>query len=242
MPLHRIRPRWADTELVTPSIAIPVGGAQLTFRNLFNMEAPATGTVGYDGMVLEISIAGGAYADIITAGGVFVTGGYTRTISTAFMSPIAGRDAWSALSAGSTAAPAYITTSINMPAAASGQNIRLKWRAATDSSLAAAGVPGVRVDSIVIGQTSCGTPTPSPSGTASATPTCVPTGGWSAGAAFPAVGNVRAVGIYFPANGRFYHMGGRSSDTAGNNFANPFEYNPTTDTWVMKPLPSRMST
>ena len=28
-------------------------------------------------MVLEISIAGGAYADIITAGGTFVTGAYT---------------------------------------------------------------------------------------------------------------------------------------------------------------------
>ena len=29
---------------------------------------------------------------------------------------------------------------------------------------------------------------------------------------------VRAVGVYFPANGNFYTMGGRTSDTAGSDF------------------------
>jgi hypothetical protein len=42
------------------------------------------------------------------------------------------------------------------------------------------------------------------------------------------------VGNYFPANGRFYTMGGRSSDTAGNDLTHPFEYNPATNTWVTK--------
>src|SRR5207249_3250133 len=51
----------------------------------------------------------------------------------------------------------------------------------------------------------CGTPTPTP--TATSTPTCTP--GWSAGANLPSVG-VRLVGVYFPANGKFYAMGGRS--------------------------------
>ena len=83
-----------NTELITPTIAAPAGGGVLTFQNLFNMEF-ASATTGYDGMVLEISIAGGAYADILAAGGSFVTGGYTHTISTGFMSPIAGRMAWS---------------------------------------------------------------------------------------------------------------------------------------------------
>jgi hypothetical protein len=45
---------------------------------------------------------------------------------------------------------------------------------------------------------------------------------------------VRAVGIYFPANGRFYAMGGRSSDSVGSDQTNPFEYNPTTNTWATK--------
>ena len=138
-----------NTELITPTIVAPVGGGLLTFRNVFNMEF-ASATVGYDGMVLEISIAGGAYADILAAGGSFVTGGYTHTISTGFMSPIAGRMAWSGVSGGTTAAPTYITTTVNLPAAAGGQNIQLKWRAATDNSVAAAGDNGVRVDNIVI--------------------------------------------------------------------------------------------
>jgi hypothetical protein len=75
------------------------------------------------------------------------------------------------------------------------------------------------------------TPTPTPSAPPSPTPSCTP--GWAPGAALPAVGGTRAVGIYFT-NGRFYTMGGRSSDTAGNNFTNPFEYNPVTNTWATK--------
>src|SRR5207245_5289344 len=89
-----------DTELVTPSIAIPAGGAKLTFKNLYNMEA--SGGTFYDGMVLEISINGGAFADIITAGDSVVTGGYTGPTASSFSSPIAGRAAGTALSGGTT--------------------------------------------------------------------------------------------------------------------------------------------
>lgn len=67
---------------------------------------------------------------------------------------------------------------------------------------------------------------PSPS------PACTPS--WAAGSNVPPAGLVRAIGIWFPANGRFYSIGGRSSDTAGNNVRNPLEYNPATDTWVQK--------
>jgi len=45
---------------------------------------------------------------------------------------------------------------------------------------------------------------------------------------------VRAVGNYFPANGRFYSMGGRFGDTAGNDFTHPFEFDPATNTWTTK--------
>ena len=65
------------------------------------------------------------------------------------------------------------------------------------------------------------------------TPTpCPPS--WSAGPNFPAAGVVRAVGNYFPMNGRFYVLGGRSSDAIGSDFTNPFEYNPNSNTWVTK--------
>jgi len=78
----------------------------------------------------------------------------------------------------------------------------------------------------------CGSPTPTATPTTTASPVCSPAG-WSAGAPLPTPG-VRAAGVYFPANGRFYTMGGRASDTAGNEFTHPFEYNPATDTWTTK--------
>ena len=76
-----------------------------------------------------------------------------------------------------------------------------------------------------------GTPTPTP--TASPTPTATPPCSWSAGPDLPSVG-VRLAGVFFPANGKFYGMGGRSSDLAGSEFAHPFEYDPGTNTWTTK--------
>jgi hypothetical protein len=110
--------------------------AQVTFRNKYITEST------FDGGVLEISINNGAFTDIITAGGSFVTGGYNATISTAWQSPIAGRMAWSGTSTGG-----YITTVANLPAAAAGQPIKLRFRMASDCSIASTGwwVDGVVV-------------------------------------------------------------------------------------------------
>jgi hypothetical protein len=49
----------------------------------------------------------------------------------------------------------------------------------------------------------------------------------------PSMG-VRLVGVYFPANGKFYGMGGSSSDTAGSDFMHPFEYDPSSNSWTTK--------
>jgi plastocyanin len=63
---------------------------------------------------------------------------------------------------------------------------------------------------------------------------CTPSG-WSAGPDLnPPNGGVRLAGVYFQANGKFYGMGGRSSDAAGSEFTNPFEYDPATNTWTSK--------
>ena len=61
---------------------------------------------------------------------------------------------------------------------------------------------------------------------------CVP-GGWTAGPDMPTTG-VRMVGVYFPANGKFYAVGGRSMDGTGNDFAHPFEYDPSSNSWTIK--------
>jgi Kelch motif len=61
-------------------------------------------------------------------------------------------------------------------------------------------------------------------------PICSPPS-WNAGPDLPSPG-VRSVGVYF--NGKFYAMGGRSSDSAGSDFTHPFEYDPNTNTWTTK--------
>ena len=72
---------------------------------------------------------------------------------------------------------------------------------------------------------------PSAPATLVATPTCTPD--WSPNADLPSTG-VGLVGVYFQANGKFYGMGGRSSDTAGNEFTHPFEYDPVTNSWTTR--------
>ena len=138
--------------------------AQVSFRNFYNLEA--SGGQFYDGGALEISISGGAFADIITAGGSFVTGGYNATISTGFASPIAGRQAWSGNSGG------YINTVVRLGPNTNGQTVQLKFRMVSDNEVA--GV-GWRIDTVTsVGGMHGSNPTPTPTPTATTTPT--PTG------------------------------------------------------------------
>src|SRR6476660_5214247 len=101
---------------------------QLTFRHNFNLEASAEDpNLGFDGGVLEISVdQGQTFHDILEAGGIFVTGGYNRTISSDRGSPIAGRQAWSGNSDG------FITTTVSLPSIIIEGTLR--WRMASDNS------------------------------------------------------------------------------------------------------------
>src|SRR5439155_13625240 len=56
---------------------------------------------------------------------------------------------------------------------------------------------------------------------------------WFPGPDLPRPG-VRLVGVYFPANGKFYVMGGRSMDGVGHDLVHPFEYDPVSNTWATK--------
>lgn len=47
----------------------------------------------------------------------------------------------------------------------------------------------------------------------------------------------RATGVYFPANGCFYAMGGRMSDAQGADLTTPYEFNPKTNAWTFKTAP-----
>ena len=56
---------------------------------------------------------------------------------------------------------------------------------------------------------------------------------WSPGPSLPSIGT-RFVGVFFPANGKFYAMGGRFSDGGGGEFTHPFEYDPVGNSWTTK--------
>ena len=43
---------------------------------------------------------------------------------------------------------------------------------------------------------------------------------------------VRSVGVFFPADGNFYSMGGRTSDLAGSDFQHVLRYSPGTNSWT----------
>jgi|GEM_PF-576807 len=114
-------------ELNSPTITLPVSPAQVSFQHSYQLES------GYDGGVLEIKIGTESWADILTAGGNFVSGGYTRTLSSSYNNPLSGRSAWTGNSGG------FIATLINLPPAAAGQSIQLRWRCGSDSGVSGAG-------------------------------------------------------------------------------------------------------
>ena len=54
---------------------------------------------------------------------------------------------------------------------------------------------------------------------------------WAPGPDLPSP-DTRAVGVFFPANGKFYVMGGRDANNV--ELTNPFEYDPVTNSWTTK--------
>jgi uncharacterized repeat protein (TIGR01451 family) len=126
-----------DALLASRSYRVTATPAFLSFHR--SHAAPGLES-GFDGMVLEVSVNGGAFADAVTAGGSFLAGGYTGAISASFGSAIGGRQAWTGT------ANAFVESLYQLPASAGvGSQVRFRWRMATDSSVAS-GV--VQIDSI----------------------------------------------------------------------------------------------
>jgi hypothetical protein len=148
-----------DSNLDTPSIFVPMSDFPpvMEFWHNYNLEG------GRDGGVVEISIDGGPFVDIETAGGA---ADYNGAISTGFLSPIAGRQAWTGNSGG------FVNSLVALPSGARGHNVVLRFRLATDCS--GAGV-GWYVDSISIAYfVSDASPTPPQPTPTPATPTPTP--------------------------------------------------------------------
>jgi hypothetical protein len=137
-----------DNRIDSPSIPIATASAQLTFRHNFDLEEDDA-DIAFDAGVLEISINGGAFTDIITAGGTFVSGGYNHTgINPNFGNPLLpSRPNWSGVS--NNGSGGFQTTVVNLPSDAAGQNIVLRWRMGSDDSVSRG---GWRVDTVSISE------------------------------------------------------------------------------------------
>ena len=126
----------SDNALLSPVMLITTTSAQLSFRHSFSTY------YYYDGGVLEISTNGGAFTDIITAGGTFVANGYYATLYTGYGNPLGGRPAWTGSSGG------FLTSIVNLPATTAGQNVQLRWRFGSSSSYGGSG--GWYIDTVSV--------------------------------------------------------------------------------------------
>ncbi|HJR08621.1 MAG TPA: M36 family metallopeptidase [Pyrinomonadaceae bacterium] len=127
------------SELISPAFPVNTGQARVSFRNLYNLED------NFDGMQLYIKIGGGAFQEITQAGGSFVSGGYNGQITDG--------NAWTGVSAGTTADPQFITSVVNLPPAANGQIVQLSWRVIADANTIAPGQSGARIDTVKLATT-----------------------------------------------------------------------------------------
>lgn len=138
------------SDLTSPAIAINAPAAQLSFHHWFATED------GWDGAVLEVSIGGGAFQDILAAGGIFHSNGYTGLIRTGTNNPLSNRTGWEGNSGG------FVETRVQLPASANGQNVQFRWRTGSDDNTI---IRGWDVDSVsVIGSYSCTYQPPTGSG------------------------------------------------------------------------------
>jgi Abnormal spindle-like microcephaly-assoc'd, ASPM-SPD-2-Hydin/Immunoglobulin domain/HYR domain/Fn3 associated len=129
--------------LDSPVIEIQSSSARLTFRQFLDLQHE------YDGGVLEISIGEGSFEDILVAGGLFVSGGYSATLTTNSSNPLAGRQAWSGNGGEGFS---IFTTTVVLPPAAAGQSIQLRWIRGASTNVFSS---GWYVDSISINDLLC---------------------------------------------------------------------------------------
>ncbi len=135
--------------LVSPAVQIQIPDAQLSFKNKYQTE------FRFDGMVLEFSTDNGqTWADILTGGGSFASGGYNYFIAETD-STLTGRRAWTGNVGNS-----YIDTVVNLPASLNGQSVKFRWLMATDTDNVGPAVTGVEIDDVKVFGTrqSCNAP------------------------------------------------------------------------------------
>jgi hypothetical protein len=102
-----------QSSLLSPPFPVATAQAQLYFLQAFSVSN------GYDGCVLEIALGTQPFQDITQAGGSFARDGYNSRLND--FNPLGLRPAWSGDSGG------WLPVYVNLPAAAAGQTVQLRW-------------------------------------------------------------------------------------------------------------------
>jgi hypothetical protein len=131
--------------LVSPPFNVATPQAQLYFREAFVTAS------NLDGGILEIAIGAQPYQEITQAGGSFAKDGYNTTLSD--RNPLGPRRAWSGPSGG------WLPVVVNLPPAAAGQTIQLRWHFASVSGQTNG---GWYVDSVLVTEPICLPPVSNP--------------------------------------------------------------------------------
>lgn len=134
----------SDYYLTTPILTYQVGFSgplDLSFWHQFDYES------GFDGGVVEVSVNGGAFADIGASS--FNVNGYTGTIDANNGSAIAGREAFTGTSPGFNefTNTGWINSSANISGLSAGDTFQVRFRSASDASL---GNTGWLLDDVTI--------------------------------------------------------------------------------------------
>lgn len=117
--------------LTSPVFQVTSIGQEIRFYHWYDHEYL------WDGAILEMSMNGSSFQNIVSAGGSIISGGYTATINPG--TELGTGIAWSGPSSG------YYETIVSLPPNANWQNVQLRWKEVTDSTI---GGFGWRLDSI----------------------------------------------------------------------------------------------
>ncbi len=102
-----------QSSLLSPPFPVATAQAQLYFQQAFSVSN------GYDGCILEIALGAQPFQEITQAGGSFARDGYNSRVND--FNPLGPRPAWSGDSGG------WLPVYVNLPAAAAGQTVQLRW-------------------------------------------------------------------------------------------------------------------
>jgi hypothetical protein len=114
-------PGVGQSFLISPPFRVATTRAQVYFQEAFVVSN------AFDGAILEISTNGQAFQEIVQAGGSFVKDGYNTVLND--FNPLGPRPAWSGNSGG------WLPVVVNLPSAAAGQNVQLRWHFASSRGM-----------------------------------------------------------------------------------------------------------